>query len=162
MVPTGTLGNNRGALVTPPLRIFALPVRLLWTGIVVVTVLSEVLPAPQTTPPPFYTYEALKALCFVLVGYLAPLAFWQFNALNRGILYAVLSASLVESLQAVIGHGHRFRWYELVLKLVLLLFGFIFALDARYEQAIRLGPLVIPFAWPPHRPPMRKDQKAAR
>lgn len=148
----GEVGKPNGIIVTAPIRIFGVPVRLLWTAIVVATVLSEVLPAPQTAPANFYTYEALKALGFVLVGYLAPLSFWQFNALNRGILYAALSATLVETLQQIIGHGHRFRWYELAVKLVLLLAGFILALNARYDRALRLGPLVIPFEWPAHVP----------
>lgn len=160
MSPAGASRNDDYLIATRPVRIFGLTVRLLWVTIVLLTVLSETLPAPQTTPAPFYAYVALKGVGFVLVGYLAPLAFWRFNALNHGVLYAVLSASLVESLQALIGHGHRFRWYELVLKLVLLLFGFIVALDARYERAIRLGPVIIRFEWPPHPRPKQKDQKS--
>jgi hypothetical protein len=152
MAPTGALPNHNGLLVTQPLRVFGATIRSLWILIVIITVLAETLPAPQTAPLPFYIYKAAKALCFLLVGYLAPLAFWQFKSLNRGILYAVLSATLVETLQALIGHGHSFSWYELAAKLVLLLGGFTLALDARYERAIRLGPLVIPFDWPAHLP----------
>ena len=148
----GEVGKPSGVIVTSPVGIFGVSVRLLWGAIVLATVLSEVLPAPQTAPINFYTYEGLKALGFVLVGYLAPLSFWQFNALNRGILYSVLSATLVETLQGLIGHGHRFRWYELAVKLVLLLAGFVLALDARYERAVRLGPVMIPFEWPAHVP----------
>jgi hypothetical protein len=150
MAPTGALRNEHGFIVTKPIRVFGLAIRVIWLAVVVATVLTELLPAPKTTPLPFYLYVGSKAVCFVLVGYLAPLSFWQFNALNRGILYAALSALLVESAQAVIGNGHRFHWYELLIKLVLLLVGFTLALDARYERAIRLGPLVLPFAWPSH------------
>ncbi len=64
---------------------------------------------------------------------------------------AVVSAMFVEGLQAVIGHGHRFRWYELVAKLLLVLAGFVFALNARFERTIRLGPLTIPLSASPAR-----------
>ena len=80
----------------------------------------------------------------MVIGILTPLAFWRFNALNRGLLYAALSAAFVETLQAIVnrGHsGHAFHWYELAVKLVLILFGFSIGLDIRYERQFKLGPL---------------------
>ena len=78
------------------------------------------------------------------MGILTPIAFWRFNALNRGLLYAALSAAFVETMQAIVnrGHsGHSFHWYELIVKLVLILFGFSVGLDIRYERQIKIGPV---------------------
>jgi hypothetical protein len=97
------------------------------------------MPIPLMPPVPFYSYGAAKAICFVVLGYLAPLAFWRFNALNRGILLAAISATFVESLQGLLHRGHSFHWYELVVKLGLILIGFALALDARYERMISIG-----------------------
>ena len=94
-------------------------------------------------PLPFYAYCAAKLVFFIAIGFLAPLAFWRFNALNRGILLAAISAAAVESLQGVLHHGHSFHWYELLIKLALILLGFALALDARYERKISIGPVHI-------------------
>jgi hypothetical protein len=100
-------------------------------------------------PPIYYPWQILKLLGFIVIGILTPLAFWRFNALNRGLLYAALSAAFVESMQAIVsrGHftGHAFHWYELVVKIVLILFGFAIGLDIRYERQIKIGPLQIVF-----------------
>ena len=121
------------------IRIFSPAIKLLWTGIVTVTVVTEVMPIPLMPRTPFYAYCAAKLICFVAVGYLAPLAFWRFNALNRGILLAAISAGCVESLQGILHYGHSFHWYELLVKLMLILLGFALALDARYERRISIG-----------------------
>jgi hypothetical protein len=117
--------------------------KFLWTGIVAVTVVTEVMPIPLMPRAPFYAYCAAKLICFVAVGYLAPLAFWRFNALNRGILLAAISATCVESLQGILRYGHSFHWYELLVKLALILLGFALALDARYERRISIGKITI-------------------
>jgi len=128
------------------LKVFTPTLRTTWLLIVAVTIVSEVILLP-TNPPlppiPHYAYKIFKVLLFISVGYLAPLAFWRFNALNRGIMLAAISSAAVESLQGIIGHGHGFHWYELLIKLALILIGFALALDARYEHQISLGPLHI-------------------
>ncbi len=68
---------------TPTLRILWIP------SLVAVTIVVEViiLPTnPPLSPGPHYAYKFFKLLLFVGVGYLAPLAFWRFNALTRGIM----------------------------------------------------------------------------
>jgi hypothetical protein len=128
------------------LRVFTPTLRTVWVAIVAVTIVSEVLLLP-TNPPlpplPHYSYKIFKLLLFIAVGYLAPLAFWRFNALNRGIMLAAVSAMGVETLQGLIGRGHSFHWYEMLLKLGLIVLGFTLALDARYERQISAGPLRI-------------------
>jgi hypothetical protein len=133
-----TKRQNPGAL---RFRVFTPGMKALWAVIVVITVVSEIVPIPLMPPVPFYSYCAAKLICFVAIGYLAPLAFWRFNALNRGILLASISAACVESLQGLLHHGHSFHWYELVVKLALILLGFALALDARYERMISIGPI---------------------
>jgi hypothetical protein len=61
------------------------------------------------------------------------------DALNRGIAFAALSATIIEVLQGIIGNGHSFHWYELLVKLLLILVGFMFGLDARFERNLSLG-----------------------
>jgi hypothetical protein len=127
-------------------KVFTPTLRVVWIAIVAVTIVSEVLLLP-TNPPlppiPHYSYKIFKVLLFIAVGYLAPLAFWRFNALNRGIMLAAASAMGVETLQGLIGRGHSFHWYELLLKLGLILLGFALALDARHERQISAGPFHI-------------------
>jgi len=67
------------------------------------------------------------------------------------VIFAAFSAALVESLQGL-SRGHRFTWFELGAKLCLIFIGFSFSLDARYERAIRFGPLRIALIGP-HLPP---------
>jgi hypothetical protein len=123
------------------LRVFSPATKSLWAAVVAITVVCEVMPIPLLSPLPFYSYCAFKLICFVALGYIAPLAFWRFNALNRGISLATISAACVESLQGLLHHGHSFHWYELVVKLALILFGFALALDARYERMVSIGPI---------------------
>lgn len=123
------------------LRVFTRSLRLTWMSIAAVTVLLEVIPIPLMPPAPFYAYCAGKIALFLLLGYFAPLAFWSFNVLNRGIILAALSACCVESFQGLLHHGHSFHWYELIVKLVFILIGFAFGLNARYDRRIIVGPL---------------------
>jgi hypothetical protein len=128
------------------MKVFTPTLRILWIAAVAVTIAVEVIILPTNPPlPPFphYAYKVFKLLLFVTVGYLAPLAFWRFNALTRGIGLAFVSAMGVETLQGLIGRGHSFHWYEMLLKLGLILLGFTFALDHRYECEISAGPFHI-------------------
>ncbi len=118
------------------LRVFTGGCRGLWTLLASLTILMETMPVPPMATALFYTYGAAKALLFVALGFGVPLAFSSFNAINRGIIFAVASASIVEALQAVVGRGHSFHWYELLAKLFLLLIGFALALNARYDHLI--------------------------
>ncbi len=127
------------------LRVFSPVTKAIWVAIVAITVAAEVIPIPLIPPVPFYSYCGAKAICFIVLGYLAPLAFWRFNALNRGILLATISAACVESLQGLLRGGHSFHVYELLIKLCLMLFGFALALDARYERGVSIGRLQIRF-----------------
>ncbi len=145
MSRTNALPSKHDNSIELRLRAFSLPIKAVWAIIVTVTVTSEIMPIPLMPPVPFYSYKLAKAICFVVLGYLAPLAFWRFNALNRGILLAAISAATVESLQGLLHHGHSFHWYELLVKLGLILFGFTLALDARYERAILISRLHIRF-----------------
>jgi len=43
-----------------------------------------------------------------------------------------------------LGNGHAFTWMELFAKLVIITFGFVLGLDARYERAVRVGRLRLP------------------
>lgn len=125
------------------LRVFTRGIRITWLAIAAITILLEVIPIPLMAPLRFYSYCAVKALLFMLLGYMAPLAFWPFNQLNRGILFAALSACFVESMQGVVRHGHSFHWYELIIKLLIILLGFSLALTARYDREVSIGPLRI-------------------
>jgi hypothetical protein len=125
------------------IRVFTGGCRGLWVLLASLTVLVETVPVPPMAPAPFYAYCAGKVLLFAVLGFGVPLAFASFNAMNRGIIFAVLSACTVEALQAVVGRGHSFHWYELLVKLFLLLLGFALALNARYDHVISCGPLRI-------------------
>jgi len=123
------------------LRISSAAPKLLWAVIVAVTIVNEVIPIPRLTAGAFYSFYAAKILCFFALGYVTPLAFLRFNALNRGFFLAATSATFVESLQGFWRHGHSFHWYDLAGKLALILLGFALALDARYEGLISIGPI---------------------
>lgn len=141
MTLTGPLSKLPHRALVLRLPVFTAWMRGFWFAAVLATVISETVYVPLMAPVYFYSYCAMKGFFFLLVGYLAPLAFWRFNALNRGILYAALSSTAVEALQLLVPNGHRFHWYELVLKLAVILFGFALALDARYERETAAGPI---------------------
>jgi hypothetical protein len=122
------------------IHVFSRALLLLWIGVAAVTVTLEVIPA-EFHPLLLYSYLSLKVLLFFVCGYLTPLTFWRFDKLSLGLCFAAASAMFVEALQRIIGNGHRFSWGELLAKLGLIGFGFILALDARYERAILLGRL---------------------
>lgn len=123
---------------------FSISIRILFVVIVSAMVIGELTSVPMWPPAIFYPYCFIKLVGFVVIGILTPIAFWRFNALNRGLLYAALSAAFVETMQAIVnrGHsGHAFHWYELAVKLVLILLGFSLGLDIRYERQLRIGPI---------------------
>jgi hypothetical protein len=139
----GDIASHSLSSSGPSVRIFTPTIRCIWIGTVLLTVASEIIFLPLLPPVEHYTYKFVKALLFIAVGYLAPLSFWRFNALTKGIFLALISSVFVETLQGVIAKGHSFHWYELLLKLALILFGFSRALDARYERRIAAGPIQV-------------------
>jgi hypothetical protein len=137
------LSKHQPRTFTLNLNAFSVSIRILFVTIVAAMVFGELASVPLWPPPIYYPYCLLKLTGFVVIGVLTPLAFWRFNALNRGLLYAALSAAFVETMQAIVnrGHsGHAFHWYELAVKLALILFGFSIGLDIRYERRIKIGP----------------------
>jgi hypothetical protein len=113
-----------------------------WFAFAAITVVSEVTPVPAMPAWLHYgVYTPAKLFLFFIVGYLVPLAFARFNVLNRGIAFAFVSAAAIEILQGIIGNGHSFHSYELLLKWIVIALGFMFGLDARCEGTLDLGPL---------------------
>jgi hypothetical protein len=143
MSQTSVFPAKQPAVVGPQLQGFSTALISLWAIAAAITVAAEIVPIPPMPAPLFYSYCAAKLVCFLALGYLAPLAFWRFNALNRGMLLATISATGVESLQGLLHNGHSFHWYELIVKLLLILTGFAAALDARYERTLSIGPIHI-------------------
>ena len=123
------------------LNAFSVGIRIPFIAIVCGLVIAELASVPLWPPPIYWPYQLSKLTGFVVIGLLTPLAFWRFNALNRGLLYAAFSAALVETLVNRGHSGHAFHWYDLVVKLALILFGFSIGLDIRYERQIKIGPL---------------------
>ena len=135
--------------VQPVLRIFTVYTRFLWFALAAMTVISEVVPIPHMSRLLHYgVYTPCKLICFMMAGFLTPLAFSRINNLNRGIAFAAVSAAAVEVLQGLIGNGHSFHVYELAVKLGIILFGFMMGLDARFEGALSLGILQITLVAP--------------
>jgi hypothetical protein len=128
--------------------------RLAWILIALLTISLELRPFHNFQPRSvflmyalFYGYKTLKALLFVLFGFLTPIAFWRFRSLSYGLVIAAVSALVVELLQGwLVFTGHSFGWLELCAKLFLIFVGFVKGLDARYEGFIRIGRLKLQIA----------------
>jgi hypothetical protein len=126
------------------LHIFNGYTRSLWIALAATTVISEVVPIPHMSPMLHYgVYSPSKLVVFLLIGFFTPLAFARLNVLNRGIAFAAVCATVVEVLQGLIGNGHSFHFYELAVKLTIILLGFMVGLEARYEGTLTLGILRI-------------------
>ena len=141
-----TDANCHRSLLSVPAAPLWLPVfgplmRSIWAVVLSATILSEVLPLPPMALALFCTYCATKAALFVAVGYLTPLAFWRCD--HRGFFVVAVCACLFEILQTLVSHGHAFHWYEMILKMVLIIIGFGIALEARDERRILHGPVRI-------------------
>lgn len=127
-----------------PCRVMILPAfkttpKVAWFGLLALTILLEIEPLPlEIYPPFFYSYKCFKGLLFLAVGFLTPIAFWRFNSLGKGMLVAAVSACSVELFQGFF-QGHRFSFFELTLKLIIIFVGFAFALNARYDEKISIG-----------------------
>jgi L-asparagine transporter-like permease len=115
--------------------------RSVWGAVLVATILSEVLPPPTTSLTVYCLYCTTKIVLFLAVGYLTPLAFWRCD--HRGLFVVALCSCLFEVLQSLVSQGHAFHWYEMILKMILIIFGFAVALEARDERRILHGPMRI-------------------
>jgi hypothetical protein len=130
----GTIASPFRQVVIP---VFSRPLRVLLLLVVAVTIASEIIPIPGLHPVAFYFYKSSKGLLFLLLGAVTPLALWRFDSMNRGLIFAASSAILVEASQTFIP-GHRFSLFELLAKLVLILIGFIFAMNVLFERKFRI------------------------
>jgi hypothetical protein len=106
--------------------------------------LAELLPRPNFAPLLFYSYSGCKALMFVLLGFLTPLAFWRFDRIGLGVVASAVGAGVAEISQSLVA-GHRSSFPEFLLKLLLLLTGFAVALSVRYDRKIAVGRFGIRF-----------------
>lgn len=121
------------------LRIFTPGWKIFWLATVLLVNLVEIFPfdnlhVPQTL---FYSYEFAKGVAFVGLGFELPLAFWQFNSLNRGLVVSLLSAAAIEGIQMFV-MGHRLDLLELLLKGVLIMFGFTLGILRRHDEHLSL------------------------
>ena len=126
-------------------RLYSLPLAIVWALTILVTISIEVLPIPAMAPLFFYGYCSAKAILFLTLGFLTPLTFARFRTLNSRILAATLSAVAIEALQGLVRHGHSFHWYEVALKLLVIFIGFSCGIVARYDRGVSLGRLHVLF-----------------
>jgi hypothetical protein len=134
---------------TPPLHLSSVAIfnwwaRLSWLLLFTLLMLAELLPRPNFAPLLFYSYSGCKALMFVLLGFLTPLAFWRFDRVGLGVIASAVGAGAAEMSQSLV-EGHRSSWLEFLLKMLLLLAGFAVALSVRYDRKISVGRFGIRF-----------------
>ena len=135
---SGTQGSNLPH--ASAVRLFSPALRGSWFAIFVLTVVLEVAPYPLVPPKIFYSYLALRALLFVSLGFLTPLALWRFDSVGFGLLFSTVAAGAAELLQSL-SEGHASSFVEFGAKLILMLIGFTLALNTRHNGMLRLGPL---------------------
>ena len=129
---------------TYTVRVFSPALRALLLAVAICTVASELIPITNISPLVFYTYKGSKGILFLLLGCCTPLALWRFDSINRGLVFAAVSATVVEVCQIFVV-GHRFSIFELLAKLALILIGFVFAMNALYERKIRIFDIEVHF-----------------
>jgi hypothetical protein len=132
------------ALRMPSIAIFNWRARLCWIVLFVLLMLAELLPRPNLAPLLFYSYSGCKALMFILLGFLTPLAFWRFDRIGLGVIFSIIGAGAAEISQSFV-MGHRSSFLEFGLKLLLLMAGFAVALSVRYDGKISVGRFGIRF-----------------
>jgi hypothetical protein len=146
---------HRAPAVILTVPMFSVPVRSLWFLLLIGTLASELVPLSVAFEAQFstftlYLYEAAKLVAFFVFGFLTPVAWWRYKTLGIGVLFAIVTTSIVELGQAFIP-GHRASVMELTVKLALLFIGFATALDVRKYQEFSVGPLCIRFSSRPWR-----------
>jgi hypothetical protein len=147
MYPSAHSHRTSLVIVIP---MFGLVVRGLWFLLLGCTLVSELVPLSvafeaQFSTFTFRSYEAAKLVGFLVFGFLTPLAWWRYKNLGVGVLFAMVTTAIVEMGQAFIP-GHRTSVIELGVKLVLLLTGFMAALDIRKYQYFSAGPVRLRFS----------------
>jgi hypothetical protein len=131
---------------------FSLAIRCFWFLVLATTLTAELVPLSLALEARFSTftfhcYEASKlAACFVF-GFVTPLAWWRYQTLGKGMLFAITTTAIVEAGQSFIP-GHRSSTLELLVKLVLLFAGFACSLDIRKYQHFTFGHFSIRFSSP--------------
>ena len=124
-------------------QLFGLALRSLWVLVFLATLATELIPRdPTWLPYIYYPFTIFKAALFVLLGFATPLAFWKFDSLGFGSLFAVVAAGVVEGAQLFLA-GHQASYFEFAAKLILLFLGFVLALNVRYDRRLQIGPLRI-------------------
>ena len=127
----------------PELRLFGRLLSVAWGLLLIGTMIVELTPRdPTWVPQMFYPITVAKGLMFLLLGFVSPLAFWKFNSLGVGVLFAVITAGAVESLQTLLV-GHHASYLEFTAKLLLVILGFVLALVARHDRKLQIGPFHI-------------------
>jgi hypothetical protein len=119
------------------IKVFGPLMRVLFIVIAVMTIALEIVPLRPMSILCFYSYKAAKGLLFLSLGCITPLALWRFDSMNKGLVFAAVSATLVETAQRFVV-GHHFSIFELLAKLILLVVGFLVAMNALYERRLRL------------------------
>ena len=142
--------TRRSQAATATIAMFSAPVRGLWFLLLGCTLATELVPLSaafesQFSPLAFHSYEAAKLIAFFVFGFLTPVAWWRYQSLGIGVLFAMATTAMVEAGQAFIP-GHRASTFELGVKLVLLFTGFAAALNIRKDQQLTLGPLRLRFS----------------
>jgi len=118
------------------IKIFGVEFKLAWWVTVVALGVVELTPFHSEGMPPklFYTWKLFKCLLFFALGLETPLTFWRSNILSGGLLFACLSASVVEGVQGL-AFGHSFSMFELAAKVAIIFAGFVVGLIARHDES---------------------------
>ncbi len=133
------------------LPLFGRSLRVIWVLLLSATVAMEVFPRdPAWGPQLFYSYTAIKAILFFLLGFFTPLAIWAFRSLGLGILIAAFASGAVEGLQYFLA-GHHASVLEFGAKVVLLIAAFASGLVIRYDRCLQFGSARLVFL-DPHLP----------
>lgn len=132
------------------ISMFSSLIRGLWFFVLVFTLVSELVPLSlefeaQFSTLAFLSYELAKLAAFLIFGFLTPIAWWRYNSLGIGVLFAIITTAVVEIGQAFIP-GHRASAFELSVKLLLLFAGFVTALEIRKYQELNLGLINVRFS----------------
>ncbi len=128
---------SRGGV--PQIQLFGVVVRSVWSCCFLLTAAIEATPRdPMWGPQLFYPYTFAKAFLFLLLGFMTPLAIWNFSSLGLGFVFAVLAAGAIEGIQHFLP-GHQASFLEFCAKVVLLILGFAAALVVRNDHCLQFG-----------------------
>jgi hypothetical protein len=123
----------------PQIRLFGVLVRAIWVAAFLLTAAIEAIPRdPLWGPHLFYPYTLAKAVLFLLLGFMTPLAIWNFSTLGLGFVFAIAAAGSIEGAQHFLP-GHQASFLEFAAKVVLLIFGFAAALVVRNDHCLQIG-----------------------